>query len=260
MYIIAEVGSNFECDKDIFDSIEEATIAGADAVKFQLYTHEDLYGYPGEIKSVLNPELLPKISKKCKEVGIDFICTVFHESKVQLIAPYVDAFKIASAECNYEPLLIETVTRAAKKKIYISVGACDMKDLFELDIYTRVEDYNITIMYCPVAYPSRYCDVRRIKKLKEVFPCCDIGFSDHTIDVYNAPLLAKALGAKCIEKHFKIRDMNTPDNAHSLTSDEFKHFCHALKVSDYTQLGPTPEENNFYKFTKRTTEYRIKCT
>jgi sialic acid synthase SpsE len=69
-----------------------------------------------------------------------------------------------------------------------------------------------------------------------------VGYSDHTLDVFNAPLLAKHMGASVLEKHFNPFDYtDTPDAPHSLNTADFKDMVAAI-AGELKPIGPTPAE------------------
>ncbi len=69
-FIIAEVGSNWNNLEDCLESIQCAKVCGADAVKFQAYTGEALYGTPQVVSNQLPLEWLPKLKEKADAAGI----------------------------------------------------------------------------------------------------------------------------------------------------------------------------------------------
>ena len=48
-FIIAEIGSNWRTIEDCIESIKIAKDVGADAVKFQIFNFESLYGLPKKL-------------------------------------------------------------------------------------------------------------------------------------------------------------------------------------------------------------------
>ena len=58
-FIIAEVGSCWETWEHCKDAINLAKNCGADAVKFQLFNHKDLYGKDWEYLAGRSPHLHP---------------------------------------------------------------------------------------------------------------------------------------------------------------------------------------------------------
>ena len=53
-----------------------------------------------------------------------------------------------------------------------------------------------------------------------------------------------------VEKHFKVRDMETPDNPHSVLPHEFKLMVDALR-GGFTARFPDPQEVEFVAYAKR---------
>src|SRR5688500_16401491 len=80
VYICAEAGSNWHPSLTrAIKLIDAAALAGADACKFQLFRADRLYP-PGPERDAVRPyELppvwIPELSARCRELGIDFLCT-----------------------------------------------------------------------------------------------------------------------------------------------------------------------------------------
>src|SRR5947208_264337 len=106
-YIIGEAGS---CHDRFFNEargmIWICADAGADsdAIKFQYFhsgkavaakrkapEYAELYE-----RYRLPAEWLPDLQKEAKAEGLDFLCTVYLTEDIEVVAPYVDMFKIAS--------------------------------------------------------------------------------------------------------------------------------------------------------------------
>jgi N,N'-diacetyllegionaminate synthase len=224
VYLIAEVSGNIENYKDVYDSISIAKNCGADCVKFQQFTTKEMYGRSGlsETNFFLD---IAKIKEKADAVGIDFMVSCFSAESLRAIDPYVKAHKIASSEITH-PELLEAAVKTGKK-IFLSTGASGLK-MIEAALRLMRKAHptgnpDIVLLYCNAAYPSRYHHLEIMNALRREFGL-PVGLSDHSIDVINTPAIAaKYFDAYCIEKHFKLRDMpGSPDNGHSITSDEFK--------------------------------------
>src|SRR3990167_1071022 len=106
-FIIAEIGSNWTSFEEAKDSISFAKQAGADAVKFQAFRVEALYGFYdsqyGEHRAMggngeLPLEWLPKLKEKADACGIEFMCSAFSPELYDVVNPYVLVHKIASSE------------------------------------------------------------------------------------------------------------------------------------------------------------------
>lgn len=238
-YIIAEVGSNYKSFDDAKDSIAMAKNCGADAVKFQMFTHEDLYGPQHTCITESNIKAwLPKLKAKADACKIDLMCTAFSPEGLRYVDQFVKAHKIASCELNYAQLL-----KAAKdtgKHVYLSVGAATWGDIAKaLDILGRE---NTTLLYCSVEYPSRWHNLRIINTLRDRFGV-NVGFSDHSFDLYSAVTASHVHGASVIEKHFKLRDdLSTPDSAHSLSSEQFLYMVELIRDRNAVMKMPNPGE------------------
>jgi sialic acid synthase SpsE len=149
--------------------------------------------------------------------------SVFAPEKVAEVAPHVDSFKVASCEFMYEDLYTEMEKYG--KTIYASMGAHTLE---EVDIVMKRHPPDV-LLYCVVEYPARHHDVRHIPKLRELYQNTVIGFSDHSRDLFTAPVAAKLLGAEVLEKHFRLeRITDTPDAEHALTEREFLYMTFAL--------------------------------
>jgi pseudaminic acid synthase len=228
-YIIAEVGSNWTTLNGCYESIRLARLAGANAVKFQLYTHEALYGFKGDIKGVLPQEWLPELLRESKIHGIDFMCSAFSPELVRVVDPFVNAHKIASSEaCHIEIL---TAARALQKPIIISFGGHTDADIER--VLSFVGPMAIPL-YCVPDYPAKTVDFKRFTYLKEKFSSWDWGYSDHTQDAIEIPRRAAELGAVVIEKHVNFVSAQGPDSGHSLNFEEFRMMVKAVRGEPYT--------------------------
>lgn len=237
-YIICEIGSNFQDRLDCLDSISAAKKAGADAVKFQLYNHKKLYGYDGPVmQGELNPEWLPKMKEVADRENIDFMCTFFDPNDVATFDPLVTHHKIASAEMMHTELL-KAVSKTGKR-LFLSTGAHYVDEI--KTALTYLDGVDVTLMYCVASYPAKYTYTRNISNMRNTFNK-PIGFSDHSLDVYEAPLSAVRWGAHALEKHVNFVGCNSPDSPHSLNGIEFFNMVKAIRSLEVPALGPTPDE------------------
>lgn len=251
-YIIAEVGSNWLSFADCKDSIAQAKLCGADAVKFQLYSHHELYG-SGDGKTegatpmmgAMLSDWLPSLAEKAKACGIDFMCTGFSPEGYDLIDPLVTRHKIASSEMCHVRILQKV--NSFKKPVYLSTGAQTESDIGQA--LTYLADCEVTLMYCEASYPAKWVDLDNLFLFKERFGK-PVGFSDHTTSIIEIPGKA-AFHGSCLEKHFKLREMETPDAPHSLLPDEFSVMVRAIKGKHRKVIGPTPDEGDMITKHKR---------
>lgn len=245
-YIIAEVGSNWLTKEDCLTSIDLAAQCGANAVKFQYFTHEDLYG-PGVGAFPLlgdhgNPELpgewIPELAVRCKGQAVDFLCTVFNPDKVKDVDPYVRMHKVASSECSY-PALLEAL-KGTGKPVILSTGGHRLPEIAaSLDMLGKTP---VCLLYCVGSYPANNVNLFKIDALRNAYPACAVGYSDHTLDAYYYPRSAVVNhGAVVLEKHFYALASGaaTPDRDHSLCPNAFGDMCTYVRANGFI----TPQDD-----------------
>lgn len=255
IYVIAEAGSNHNRDLETaLRLIDVAADAGADAVKFQTYTAEGLYSRYTPTMSYLNEEglldpeesvwdLIKRIempwewhgilAERSAKKGIDFLSTPFEEAAVrQLEEVGVPAYKIASYEITHLPLI--RICAATGKPLIISTGMASLGDIeAALDVAAEAGARQILLMHCAVNYPPRFEDLnlRAIQTLDSAFGI-PVGWSDHTLG-HTADVVAVALGACAIEKHFTLsRNQEGPDHSFALEPDELRAMVTALREAE----------------------------
>lgn len=236
-FVIAEAGSNHNGSLDIARRlVDTAASAGADAVKFQTFEAKRLYPKGAGKSDYLRdetpifdiikamempPEWLPALRDQAHEKGLAFISSPFHEEAVELLDPFVDAFKIASYELTHEPLLRAVAKK--KKPVIVSTGAATVS---EAETAVRALEAagceELVVLQCTASYPTppEAANVRSLVTLREALGV-PTGLSDHTRDPCVAPMVAAALGAAVIEKHFTLSNqLPGPDHAFAVEPAE----------------------------------------
>lgn len=247
-YIIAEIGSNFSSKTDCMTSISLAKACGADAVKFQLYTHKALYGFEGKLAGELPVEWLPKLKEKADAVGIDFMCSAFSPELLDVVDPLVKSHKVASAECCHTEMLEKL--RKITKPVFLSVGAQTLPDI-EKSLEILGDETPVTIMYCEASYPAKRIDLSKIQILRNEFKR-PMGFSDHSLDLFTIPWAAcHVFGAIVLEKHVNFCGVLSPDSPHSLTTAEFKDMVSTIRYRKSQEFVPTVDEQAMITTHKR---------
>ena len=256
-FIICEIGSNWSDLEDCLISIVAAKNAGADAVKFQLYTWLEMYGeYPpmtekAMLPGELPPEWLPTLKAKADEVGIEFMCTAFSPQGVRLVDPHVKRHKIASSDITALDIL--QTAAATKKPIILSCGAASQYqiNMAMMHIHMVRNDLDLTLLYCVSSYPANKVDLRKIDALRDHWQV-PVGYSDHTVDDTYIPWAAvHNHGATVIEKHVNFVGAAGPDSPHSLSGHEFKHMVQMIREPSQPHIGPTAEEADMIKWHQR---------
>lgn len=212
---IADIGSNFNGNPQrAFDLIDKAKEAGCWGAKFQLFK-PDLYESNRideriQLKRWALPEgFIPKLKEHCFEIDIQFGCTPFNLEAVDILAPYVDFFKIGS----YELLWLELIRKAAQtnKPLIISTGMATHNEIWaalRTTGWRRVmkNPDEISLLHCNSTYPAKpeECELYKIKEYSFMFNKT-IGWSDHT---RSTGVIYKAIeaGAQIIEFHLDLED------------------------------------------------------
>src|SRR3990167_2897079 len=106
-YIIGEAGSCHDGKPEQAHAlIQTAKNAGVDAVKFQFYhsgvavaKRRKAPQFAEMYERYRMPKTwLPILLEWAHDAGLHFICTTYMDEDIRVVAPYVDAFKIASLE------------------------------------------------------------------------------------------------------------------------------------------------------------------
>jgi N-acetylneuraminate synthase/N,N'-diacetyllegionaminate synthase len=261
VFIIAEAGSNHNGNLDQARKlINVAAEAGADAVKFQVYSADTLYAkdtpvFPGEreppydvVKRCALPRnWLPELVAYTFKRGLVFLATPFdYEAVDQLDALGLPAFKWASSEINDLPLLKYAASKG--KPMILSTGMSNLGDVQEaVDAVRSTGNNAIVLLHCVALYPtpSDQVNLRAMDTLREAFQL-PVGFSDHTLGL-TASVAAVARGACVIEKHFTLdRRLEGPDHKFALEPSELKALVRAVREIEAClgspEKRPTPGE------------------
>lgn len=229
-FIIAEVGSNWKTLDDCKNSVVLAAKTGADAVKFQAFTSEALYGMNCIDIKTLPLEWLPALKAKADHNGIEFMCSAFSPELVEAVDPFVVIHKNASAELTHLRML-ETYRRLGKPVI-VSVGSTGTSLRNDIGIALQaLGETPSVLLYCVAEYPARTVYVESIAQMRKEWGRL-IGFSDHTTDVACIPREAVRQGACVIEKHVNFAEVASPDSPHSLSTDEFRSMVNSIRHPD----------------------------
>lgn len=243
-FIIAEVGSNYDCSIDVAKKlIDKAVEAGADAVKFQTFRAKKLitanvlkpaYQDKGSTDRETYQESLKKfeiseeehveLKKYCDDKGIIFMSTPHaqNESINLLERVGVSSYKIASGDLTNFSFL----EYAAKtgKPIFLSTGMANISEINDaVSIIKKAGNDKIVVLQCTSAYPCKPENIN-LRAMETIRTECDVlvGLSEHTTTI-SVPTAAVALGAVVLEKHFTLgRNRKGPDHQASLNPDELK--------------------------------------
>ncbi len=254
VFIIAEAGVNHNGSialaKKLVDVAKEA---GADAVKFQNFTAEEVttadagmaeYQKRNTGKSESQIEMIRKfelpasafkeISAYCKKRGIMFLSAPHGGfASVDVLKNLnVPAYKFGSADLNNLPVLVYTAR--FKKPIILSTGMSDIHDIAEtVAAIRKAGNDNIVVFQCTTDYPTRLEDVnmRAMCTIRDTLRVT-VGYSDHTVG-NEASIISVALGASVLEKHLTLdNSMTGPDHKASANPEDFRNYVQAIRDAE----------------------------
>ena len=228
--IVAEIGNNHEGDVSVAHRLVElAADCGAGAVKVQVFRTADFVSRSDEARYrrlqgfELTPQDFAALSVAARARGLAFIATPLDLASADALVPLVDAFKIASSDITFYPLL-ERVA-ASGKPVIISTGLSDLREVRETTAFIRrcwegrgVRS-SLAALHCVTAYPVPDDDLhlRAIGDMTRALDC-EVGFSDHTIGI-EAAVLSVACGATIVEKHVTLDKQYSDFRDHQLSAD-----------------------------------------
>ncbi len=255
-FVIAEAGSNWRVgtpERDLemaFALIDVAAEAGADAVKFQTYRAGSLYtptagessylaeiGIKRSINEVIQDLEMPYamiagLAERCTDRGIEFMSTPFSVADAEAVDPFVRRHKVASYEINHVRLLQRLA--ATGKPLVVSTGAAGEEEIaFGLETIRRANGGPVTLLQCTSRYPAPpdSLNLLAIPWLQRTFGVA-VGFSDHSLDPVVGPVVAVALGATVIEKHYTLsRRLPGPDHPFALEPAELTAMVKAVRLA-----------------------------
>jgi len=231
-FIIAEIGINHNGDINLAkELIFGAHKAGADAVKFQKRTIDEVYSKKELDRHRESPwgktnrqqkeglefniDQYKELFEFSKNLNLDFIVSCWDNVSLQLIEDNIDVdyHKVASAMAT-DISFLKSLNKTGKP-IILSTGMCTETYIgYALEVLENVE----YVLACTSTYPTSAAEVNlsHITTMKKNYPGYKVGFSNH-YNGHDACMGAVALGAECIEFHItKNRTMYGSDQAASL--------------------------------------------
>lgn len=250
IFIIAELSANHAGSLELaLKSIQAAKKAGANAIKLQTYTADSLtldsdkedFVIKGGLwdgrrlyelyESAKTPyEWHEKLFECAKNEGLIAFSTPFCEVDLNFLRRFnPPAYKIASFEANDEHFV--RLIAKEQKPVIISTGIATENELRKIiQIFKDEKNDELMFLKCTSSYPApiESLNLSAICTLKEKFGV-EVGLSDHSFGLI-APVMAVALGARAIEKHFVLeKSVKSEDSAFSLDFDEFKAMVNAVR-------------------------------
>lgn len=249
VFLIAEIGINHNGDINIAKKlIDEAKLAGFDAVKFQkrdinlVYDKETLdsqrkspWGSTQRDQKLgleFNKSEYDQINEYCNKLKIVWFASAWDINSLE----FLDSFnlkynKIASAMIVDDNFL--KLVAKKKKHTFISTG---MSKLEHIDNAVKIfedEKCSFELMHCVSVYPMKVNDANliTINFLKERYNC-DVGYSGHEVGLA-VSYAAIGLGITSLERHITLdRAMYGSDQAASLEIKGMRELVKNIRIME----------------------------
>lgn len=239
-YFIADIAANHDGDLErAVALIHLAAAAGADAAKFQHFRAEHIVSRHGfdsvprlshqskwkrsvfEVyqKASVPWEWTARLKSACDEAGIHFFSSPYDLEAVDMLDPYVPAYKIGSGDITW-PEILEHIARR-NKPVLLATGASELRDVERAVGTILAINPQLLLMQCNTNYTGSaenlaFVNLRVLQTFAAMYPELVLGLSDHTPG-HVTVLGAVTLGARAIEKHFTDdRNREGPDHAFSM--------------------------------------------
>ena len=239
--IVAEVGNNHEGSLTLAEEmIGRAAETGVHAVKFQTIVPERLVSSDQKerIRQLkrfqLRCEDFQRLAAVARENGVLFLSTPFDIESAEFLEPLVPAYKVASGDNTFYPLLERVASPG--KPILLSCGMLGLEGVRRSrDFIRRIWsekgiDQGMVLLHCVTSYPTPPHEanlgaIAQLKTLGEI-----VGYSDHTLGI-KAAILSAAMGARVIEKHFTLDKKHSDfrDNALSADPEDMRHLVEEVQ-------------------------------
>ncbi len=225
-WFIAAIASSHDGELNrAVDLIHLAAAAGADCAKFQHFLAKDIVsdsgfqamgqqsahqsGWKKSVFEVFEQYETPRnwtetLVAECKKAGVQYMTTPYDVAALDLMDPYVGAYKIGSGDIGWTDFL-ETVAKR-KKPMFLASGAADITDVKRSVAVILACTPDLCLMQCNTNYTGElsnfsYLNLRVLQTYADLYPGMVLGLSDHTPG-HSSVLGAVALGARVVEKHF----------------------------------------------------------
>ena len=252
---------------------ELMSTAIAKKAKYQTVAGEGPVSHQQMLKKLELPfEWHLELQQYANNFGLDFLSSPFDQSSLELlISMNIPSLKIASGEITNAPFLWNF--GRSKKPIIMSTGMSNVDeitfalanvffgrlsekmpsssqqvwDFWDEVVFKNVPLTDICLLHCHSEYPTPLdsANMLAMTSLKAHFNL-PVGYSDHTEGCL-MPVVAAALGAKIIEKHFTLdQSLPGPDQSMSMEPPAFKEMVARIRDVELS-LGdgkkiPTSEE------------------
>ena len=245
-FLVGEIGINHNGNLNFAKKlINEAKIAGFDAVKFQKrdinvvysqdYLNESRKSPWGNTQRVQKEALefslsdYWEIDNYCKKLDIDWFVSCWDiNSQIEMRVFSTKWNKVASAMATNIPFL--EIVASEKKHTFVSTGMTSLEEIEKCINIFKKYDCPITLLHTVSTYPAEEADLNLncITTLKERFNL-PVGYSGHETGV-SPSVMAVVLGSVVVERHITLdRAMYGSDQAASLEPQGMRNLCSTIR-------------------------------
>ncbi|MEO8027447.1 MAG: N-acetylneuraminate synthase family protein [Bryobacteraceae bacterium] len=241
-YFIADISANHDGSLQRARTlIRLAAEAGANAAKFQNFRASKIVSRHGfeamgtqrshqaswrkSVFEVYEDASLPwqwteSLARECRDAGIDYLSTPYDLEAVDMLDPFVPAYKIGSGDITWPEMLEKVASKG--KPVLIAAGASHFEDVDRAMRILLAKARGVALLQCNTNYTGsdenfRHIHLNVLRTFASAYPHAILGLSDHTSG-HATVLGAVALGARVIEKHFTDDPAREgPDHGFSMT-------------------------------------------
>jgi len=191
----------------------------------------------------------------CDKKDIIFLSTPHSFDAIDFLEDLVPTYKFGSGDITNIPAMRHAAKKG--KPIILGTGMSTLEEIKSaIDAIKSEGNKQIIALHCTTNYPCPMGEVnlRAMITMQKELDCL-VGYSDHTLGILT-PIMAVALGATIIEKHFTIdKSLPGPDHHASLEPNELKNMVKEIRNTE-KNLGtfdkkPTESEKEIMKFVRK---------
>ncbi len=254
-YFIADIAANHDGELARAKTlIHLAKEAGADAAKFQHFRAEHIVSKEGfeALGSRLSHQSkwqksvyevyqdasvpfnwTPVLKEECDEAGIHFFTSPYDLDMVDLVDPFVPAYKIGSGDVNWLAIVRKIAEKG--KPVILATGAATMAQVDRAVATVLEANPQLLVMQCNTNYTADdranlpHINLAVLDTYRRRFDGILLGLSDHTRSL-PVVLGAVAKGARAVERHFTDdRKREGPDHKFAMDPEGFQEMVESVR-------------------------------
>lgn len=255
VYFIADIASNHGGDlekaKQLIYACAESRV---DAVKMQNFSAQTIvsdYGFKNlsdvkthqsnwktsvfdSYKAASIPfEWTLELKELTEKLGMDYFTSPYSMELVNMVAPYVSAFKLGSGDITWHEIIKHMAT--FEKPLLIATGASNLEGIKSAVEVALSKTKDIILMQCNTNYTARHgedmsltrerfsnLNLSVLKSYSDLYPQLPIGLSDHTHGSLSVLGAVGLYNCSVVEKHLTFdSSLEGQDHAFSMMPNEW---------------------------------------